>query len=146
MVTDPTQRRLINRLMWFTLMQGAILGIMLTLFAGMTWARNVVESETLLPIFMVIGPFNLFLLGTEFLINAKVAALRQQLHPRPGNEDAPLTPLISGAFAFSAGALVVGLEVAHDFALLVCSGVVVAWVLFLGYLIYRQRNRRAAHP
>ncbi|HEY7125855.1 MAG TPA: hypothetical protein VH540_18010 [Ktedonobacterales bacterium] len=88
MEADPTQRRLINRLSWFELMQGVILGIMLAYIVGLIWARNVVEPRTLTSFVFVMVPVNFLLVGISQLITAKISVLRWQLHLKSSSDGA----------------------------------------------------------
>ena len=86
MVTDPMQRRLINRLIWFSLMQGTIFGIMLAYMVGLIWVRNEVEPRTLNSFLLIMGPVNLLLIGIGQLISAKISVLRWQLHLKSSSD------------------------------------------------------------
>ncbi|HEY7125856.1 MAG TPA: hypothetical protein VH540_18015 [Ktedonobacterales bacterium] len=100
MVTDPT-RHLMNRLIMLTMMQGVVIGIELTLSVGMIWANHTEATASVASLAQFLPTVNPLLLGIVFLMNAKVVALRQQLHPRPSVEGLPLLFIIVGLFMLS---------------------------------------------
>jgi hypothetical protein len=83
MFTDPTQRRLINHIMWYSWMQGAALGLMLSFLAGMIWAKYTLPLASAVYLLFPLLPLSLFLAGIGWVINAKIIALRRQLQLTP---------------------------------------------------------------